>query len=426
MRAKLFMTLGVVGGLGILVSACGAAAKAPASSSSASSSSGVASKSTVTVGLQAPFTGVRADLGPGMVVGAKLAIDAINAAGGVLGHPLKLATQDDAGDPADAPPATETLINTDNAKVIIGPPALTASPTITIAQKSGVPVFMWGGGSEFDKDTNPYFFRMSPSDSEQGQAMALFAHNKGWNNIALAFGSSSASQSLVPPILEAAKALHMNVVANVQFTSGQSDYRSEIASLFSHHPQAILGQFVNATAGTVFGEITEEGLLGTPWIGSNLWYEQTWFQSVGASVATKVYLTNSTTSGQLGAATFLQLLQEQDHTQAPPNGSEFAYDGIMVWALGVDQAGTFSYPKLRTGILAAADPPGTQCGSYSTCYSLIKQGKKINWQGSASPDDFNKYDNVFGPFALIQFTASGGTNTLATLTAQQIETAVGG
>lgn len=422
MRAKLSITLGIVSGVAIVVSACSTTAAGPSSGTN----SGPASGSTITVGLEAPFTGTRATLGPGMVVGAKLAIKAINAAGGVLGHPLKLAVQDDAGDPADAPPATDTLINTDGAKVIIGPPAITASTVITIAQKAKIPVFMWGGGSEFDADTNPYFFRMSPSDSEQGQAMALFAHQKGWNNIALAFGASSQSQSLVPPILAAAKKLHMHIVANVQFTSGQSSYRSEIASVFAHHPQAILGQFVNTTAGTVFGELTEQGLLGTPWLGSNLWYEQTWFQSVGASVATKVLLTNSTTSGQLGAAAFLRLLQQQYHQVTPPNGSEFAYDGIMTWALGVDTAGTFSYPKLRTGILAAADPPGTQCGSYATCQSLIKQGKSINWQGSASPDDFNKYDNVFGPFALIQFNPSGSVKTLATMTAIQIEAAVGG
>ena len=426
MRAKLSITVGVLSGVGLLASACGSSASSSSSGSSSAATSGSASGSTITVGLEAPFTGTRATLGPGMVVGAKLAIKAINMAGGVLGHPLKLAVQDDAGDPADAPPATETLLNTDGAKVIIGPPAITASTVITIAQKAGVPVFMWGGGSQFDADTNPYFFRMSPSDSEQGQAMALFAHQKGWNNIALAFGASSQSQSLVPPILAAAKKLHMNIVANVQFTAGQSSYRSEIASLFTHHPQAILGQFVNTTAGTVFGELTEQGLLGTPWLGSNLWYEKTWFDSVGASVATKVLLTNSTTSGQLGAATFLSLLQQQYQEQTPPNGSEFAYDGIMVWALGVDAAGTFSYPKLRTGILSAANPPGTECGSYSTCESLLKQGKQINWQGSASPDDFDRYDNVFGPFALIQFTSSGSVTTLATLTAQQIETALGG
>ncbi len=415
MRHRALAAVAPVAVLGLTLAACGGA----------STPTPKVSHTVVTVGLEAPFTGVRAVLGQGMVVGANMAISAINAAGGVLGHPLKLATQDDAADPADAAPAADTLINVDNAAVMIGPPALTAGVTIPLAQKAGSPDFMWGGGSEFDFDTNPYFFRMSPSDSEQGQAMALFAHKKGWNRIALAFGASSASQSLVPPILAAAKKLHMTVVANVQFTSGETSYRSEIQSVFNNHPQVVISQFTNTTAGTVFGEVTEQGLMGTPWIGSNLWYSNTFFASVGAAVATKIYLTNSSSAGMLGAQTFLSLLQSKYHQTAPPNGSEFAYDGIMVWALGVDRAGTFKYPGLRKAILANANGPGTQCGSYSTCYSLIKKGKSINWRGSASTDQFNKYDNVFGPFALLQYTSSGSTNTVSQMTAQQIQAALG-
>lgn len=411
-KAKL--AIGVVT-LAVLVSACGGS----------SSSSSQSARTPLTLGLEAPFTGARAVLGQGMQVGAKLALAEINASGGVLGHPLQLAVQDDAADPADAAPAAATLINVDHAVAIIGPPALTAGVVLSQAQKARIPMFCWGGGSQFDNNTNPFFFRMSPSDSEQGDAMVVFAHSKGFSRISLAFGASSASQSLVPPILAAAKKLNITVVANVSFTAGQSSYRSEISNVFAGNPQVILSQFNEVTAGTVFGEVNEQGLLSTPWIGSNLWYTSTFFQSLGAKVASgNIYLTNSSAAGGLGSARFLSLLQSKDNLKAPPNGSEFAYDGIMVWALGADQAGGWDWPTIRSGILTNSGPPGTTTGTYSEAYKLLQQHKKIDWQGAGSSTQFDKYDNVFGPFDLLKYTSTGSTTTGGTLSAQQIQNAL--
>jgi ABC-type branched-subunit amino acid transport system substrate-binding protein len=374
------------------------------------------------------MTGTRADLGKGMQEGAQLAVDEINASGGVLGHQVTLVTQDTAADPADAVPAAQQEINVDHVVAIVGPTSITAGVVLPLAQKANIPDLMFGGGAIFDHNTNPYFFRMSPSDSEQSDAMAVYAHSKGWNTIALAFGAGSGSQPLVQPLLDAAKAMGMQVVANVTFTAGQSSYRSEITKLFAGHPQAIISQFNEQTAGVVFGELGQMGLLATPWIGSNLWYTNTFFKSVGVKVATgPLYIVNSSSTGMTAAPHFLSLLKSKLNLSTPPNGSEFMYDAVMVWALGADRAGTWQWPDLRTkGILPNSQPGGTVCGDYATCYGLIKQGKKINWQGVASTDQFDQYDNVYGPFAIFHYKSDGSVTQLENLTPQQIQTALKG
>lgn len=385
--------------------------------------SGTASGSgPVTVGLLAPMTGTRADLGKGMQLGAQLAVEEVNAAGGVLGHKVNLVTQDTAADPADAVPAAQLEINSDHVAAIVGPTSITAGVVIPLAQKAKIPDLMFGGGSEFDADTNPFFFRMSPSDTEQSEAMVYYAHSRGWKTVGLAFGSSSGSQVLVPGVMAAAKRLGMKVVSNITITANSTSFRSEISRLLAPKPQVILAQFNNTSAGVLFGELRSENLTATPWIGTNLWYTNTWFSSVGSQVASgPVYIANSSSAGMLGSATFLSLLKQKTGSNVPANGEEFMYDAVLTWALGADQAGTWSWPKIRQGILQASNPPGTQCGSYSSCLALIKKHTKINWEGAASTVDFNKYDNVFGPFAILHYSSNGSTSTVATMTAPQLE-----
>ena len=394
------------------VAGCGAAS----SSSSA--------KQPLTLGFLGALTGARASLGQGMELGAQLAVNQVNSHGGVMGHKLLLVAQDTASDPADAVAAADFEINSDHVVAIIGPTANTTASVLPLAVKANIPELMFGGGAIFDQESSPYFFRLSPSDTEQAQAMAYFAHTKGWTKVALAVGEAPASQSLVAPLQASLRHLGISIVANVGLTAGQSSYRSEVQQVYSNHPQAVLGQFNNTTAGIFFGEAAQAGYSSVPFIGTNLWYSSAWVAAVGKSIASgPVYLTNSSTTGMIGAAEFIKLIQAKTGSPVPPNGAGFMYDAVTAWALGADAAKSWSWPKIESGILAASNPPGVQCGDYATCYALLKQGKKINFEGSQSTVDFNKYHNVFGPFAVLRYNAQGTPVTVTNFTAPQLQAA---
>lgn len=395
-----------------------------ACASAGTSASGGGGQSTVTIGLIGPMTGVRADVGAGMTSGAKIAIAEVNAAGGVLGKKVALKVQDDAGDPGDAVPAADQEIQ-GGVAAIVGPTALTASVVLPLALKAKIPDLMWGGGSAFDADTDPDFFRMTVSDSAQAQAMVLYAHQKGWNRVALAIGNQSADQSLTPPLLATAKTLGMTITAQVTIAINSTSFRSEISKLYAGHPQAILSQFDIPSAGVLFSEVQQEGLMGTPWVAANLWYASEFFHSVGPAVANgPIYIVNPGTGGP-GEAAFLQAMKAQTGQTHPTNGQEIEWDSVTAWALGVLEAKTFSTPQVEQGILRAADGPGTVCYSFATCASLLKAGKAINFDGAASTVDFNKYHNVFGPFEIIHYLTSGSVETLDEITAKQIAAVVG-
>lgn len=383
------------------------------------------SNAPLTIGLIGPLTGARSAVGAGMVSGANLALKIINAHGGVLGHQVKMVTQDDAADPGDAVPATQKEINTDGVVAIVGPTSLTASVVLPLAARANIPDLMWGGGANFDFETDRHFFRMSPSDTEQAYSQVVFAHQKGWDKVALAIGNTSADQSLVPGIQAAAKKVGMTITNQVTITIGATSFRSEISQLFSHQPQAIIGQFDIPSAGVLFGELAQEGLTSTPWVASNLWYANEFVTSVGKTAASgPIYIANPAAGGP-GEAPFLAALKAATGRTSPNNGEEVTWDGVNSWALGVIKAGTWKYPQLEQGIVQAANGPGTRCYDFVTCSNLLKQGKSINLDGAASSIDYDKYHNVFGPFDILHYGTDGTATAVTTLTPEAIQKALG-
>lgn len=407
--------------------ACTPAATGGAKGQSAAPAASGGGSGPIVIGLEGPLVGASSNAGAGMVRGAQLAVDEINAAGGVLGRPLKLVAQDDSNDPADARTAVEKLINVDGIVALMGPTATTAGVDLPIVGKANIPMMMFGGGAQFDNNTDPHFFRMSPSDTDQGVVMAYYAHTKGWNKVALAFGSDSADQPLVKPVQDAAAKLKMTVVANVTFAPGASSYRSEIQRLFADKPDAIISQFNNTTAGVVFSELKQAGLTQTPWVGANGWFTDIWFNAVGKDVATgPIYITNPSSKNAAGLTHLLQLLITKYNRNVPVNGEGVMYDAVTVWALGADQAGTTSWPAIQNGIMAVSDgTSATVVGDYAEGVKLLQQHQKIKYSGASSSVTFDKYHNVHGAFDVLQFKPDGKVNTLATLTAEEIQKGLG-
>lgn len=413
-RTKYLTTLTAAGAVALLIAACGA-----------SSGSGAPGKGPITLGEMGPLTGARADIGTAMVQGSKLALGAINADGGVLGHPVKLDPQDDAADPADAVPATDKEINTDHVAAIVGPIVQTAPVVLPLAARAKIPDLMWGGGAAFDNETSPYFYRLAPSDTEMSDSMMVYAHKRGWNNIALAIGNTTGDTSLVPGLKAAAAKLGMTVQKTVTITVGATSFRSEISDLFSGHPQAIVGQFDIPSAGVLFGELKQQNLLSTPWVVSNLWFAKEFYSSVGSSVASgPIYIANPGVENG-GYSNFLSLLKQKTGQSQPSNGETYMYDAVNIWALGAKEAGTYAYPALEKGILKAANGPGTTCTTYDQCLSLLKSGKAIKYVGAASSVSFDKHHNVYGPFDFLHYNSNGTTSTLATLSPSEILGALG-
>ena len=95
-----------------------------------------------------------------------------------------------------------------------------------------------------------------------------------------------------------------------------------------------------------------------------------------------------------------------DHAD-PDAGCGDLFDLLPERALADDYAKTLAGLTVAHDMTKVTNPPGTACYTYASCLSLIKAGKKVNYQGASGGLDFNKYNNTFGPYGAFQSTLSG-------------------
>ena len=383
----------------------------------ANSTAAVKFKGTIVMGVLAPFTGTNAQSATSLMKGVNLAVNEINAAGGVNGKKIKVVTGDTVSDPTDAASAASKMVNVDKAQFIVGPRTITAPVVLPITQRAKIPEFIVGGNTILDQNTDPYFFRTTPSDSQQGIAMAAYAISKGYKTAALAFEQQPAAQTLKDPIVKAFEKHGGKVVTVVDITPAQSSYRSEIQKLYSKKPDVIFTQVSSQTSSVFFPEVQQlEPGSTTPFIGSNTFDASDWFQAVGPQIATgAIYATQSSSEGGEAYKHYLAEYKKAYKTDQIANLSQGMYDAVMLGALAIQESGATTGLKMARAVTKISNPPGTLCATFATCVKLLKAKKKINFDGSGGTVDFDKYHNVFGPFQVLHFDASGNIKVISTI-----------
>ena len=396
----------------LVVAACGG------SKSGSAGGTGGSAGGTLVLGVLAPFTGPNAQAAADMMKGINLAVKEVNATGGAGGKMLKVVTGDTVSDPTDAVSAASKLINADGAQIIIGPRTITGPAVLPKSMLSKIPEFLVGGSTVLDQNTDPYFFRPSPSDSQQGIAMAAYAEKKGYKKAALAFEQQPAAQTLKKPITDAFTKHGGQITAVVDITPAQSSYRSEIQKLYAGKPDAIFTQVSAQTASAFFPEVRQLGGLKTPFIGTNVFDSSNFFQAVGPEIAAApIFATQASATAGAGSQHYLDAYNAAYGTKQAANLSPDCYDAVKLAALAVQKSGATTGKAVADAVTQVSNPPGTAVSTYADAVKAIKAGQKINYDGAAGNDDFNQYHNVFGPFTVLHFNSSGGTDVVETLPA---------
>jgi branched-chain amino acid transport system substrate-binding protein len=392
----------------LLVAACG-------SSSTSSSGGGGGNIKTdsaghVSFGVLSCFTGPLAVLGQAMLQGSQVAQKVINDAGGVLGKPLDLSHADTQCDEADAVPAVRQLLASDSASGIIGPETQEIAAVSPIVSAAKIPTEFQGGSTAFDKNTNQYLWRDSPSDSQLGVAMALYAQKKGYKTAALLFSSDIAQQTIPKPITATWQKFGNSIVANVTVAPGQTSYRTQVQNIISAKPDVIFTQLDPQTAAVMFQNFKELDNLAIPIVGTDVTSGDDYLKAITYPIAhdhlISVFGTNATGAA---ADNFSKAFAAQNGANAQPiAGANYAYDAVLSLALAMDKAGTTDGPAVIAYMKTVTNPPGTACDTYADCLKGIQAGTKIKMDGSSGDLIYNQFQNVFGPYGAFQADATSG------------------
>jgi ABC-type branched-subunit amino acid transport system substrate-binding protein len=387
---------------GLLLAAC--------ASSSSSSGGGGGSSGPVTYGVLSCFTGRLASLGQAMIQGAKVAQSEINAAGGVFGKKIGLVTGDTGCDVADGVTATNQML-TKHVSGVIGPETQEINGVEPILDANKIVDEFQGGDTARDHQTDPFFFRDSPSDSQLGVAMALYAHLHHYTKAVMLFYSDPAAQTFLKPVSTTFTKLGGTILKTVIVTPDQTSYLSQVRSVLAAHPQVIFTQEDPPTAAVLFREFKQLGGQNIPWVGTDVTSGSDYLKAIGYSTA-HAHLTSVFGTSISGAASsaFLGLFDKLYPSQkaaGPLANANYAYDAVISLALADSYAKTTSGTTVAHDMSKVTNPPGTACYTYASCLTLLKAGKKINYQGASGNLDYNQFNNTFGAYGAFQSTPSG-------------------
>ena len=409
------------------VGACAAALLlAACASSSSSSGGGGGSSGPVTYGVLSCFTGRLASLGQAMIQGAKVAQSEVNAAGGVLGKKIGLVTGDTGCDVADGVTATNQML-TRHVSGVIGPETQEINGVEPILDANKIVDEFQGGDTARDHQTDPFFFRDSPSDSQLGVAMALYAHLHHYTKAVMLFYSDPAAQTFLKPVSTTFTKLGGTILKTVIVTPDQTSYLSQVRAVIATHPQVIFTQEDPPTAAVLFREFKQLGGQNIPWIGTDVTSGSDYLKAIGYATAhahlISVFGTSITGAANSAFLGLFDKLYPSQKAAGPLANANYAYDAVISLALADDYAKTTSGTTVAHDMTKVTNPPGTACYTYASCLSLLKAGKKINYQGASGNLDYNQFNNTFGPYGAFQSTPAGVEKQVYVMTATALAAA---
>ena len=228
---KRFLSLGLAMAMAASLTACGSSSSTTETTTAAAAGEGTAASGEVfKIGGIGPVTGAAAVYGLAVKNGAQIAVDEINADGGINGYQIDFQFQDDEHDAEKSVNAYNTLKDW-GMQMLMG--TVTSAPCVAIADKTMADNMfqITPSGSSVECAQNPNVFRVCFSDPDQGAASATYiAENKLADKIAVIYDSSDVYSSGIYEKFASEAANHgLDIVAAEAFTADSNkDFSTQL------------------------------------------------------------------------------------------------------------------------------------------------------------------------------------------------------
>lgn len=216
---------------------------------------------TILIGGIGPLTGPVSTYGVTSMNAAKMAIAEINAQGGILGKQVKFLLEDDKGDNTEALNAYNKLVD-QGVVAILG--TITSGPSAAIApatKEDNMPMVTPTGTQLNITQGNPNYFRVCFTDPFQGEILAQYVKEEGYQTVAvLRNNSQEYSDGVASAFVSKAKELGLDIVAEESYSEGDADYRVQLSNLKQINPDVLLIPDYYETNALILNQAHEVGL----------------------------------------------------------------------------------------------------------------------------------------------------------------------
>jgi len=315
----------------------------------------------IKIGEYASLTGKEASFGQSSHKGIVMAVEEINAAGGVLGRPLQLLSEDNQTKPGESATVAKKLIARDKVVALLGEVAsgrsLEAGP---IAQAYKIPMIAPASTNPKVTQTGSYVFRVCFIDPFQGTVMAKFAREdlKATRVAILSSVSNAYSVGLAKYFRETFTAGGGEVVAEKNFSEGDKDFRAQLTAVKAAGAEAVFVPSYYTEAALIVRQARDLGL-AVPFFGGDGWEAPQLLEIGGDALDGCYYSTHFSPQNQAPVVqAFVKKFQARWDGQVPDAFAALGYDAAHVLADAIARAGTTDGPELRAALAATKAFPG--------------------------------------------------------------------
>jgi len=305
----------------------------------------------VVVGATTPLSGKLAVYGEGFQQAMLLALEEVNAAGGINGKPMKILFEDNNSTAKDSVSAIQKLITVHKLPVIFGPaassnflavcPVAQENKTVLIAAESAA--------AEITK-CGEFVFRVFPSDELQGKGASELALSLGYKDLVLTYINNDWGVGLGKVFKENFLKAGGKIIDEFSHDEGKTDYRSEILRVNKHNPKAAVNLTYIKEGATMLKQAYETGL------------KVQWLMGSASKSPKLVELAGEASEGVIGTyPTFSQDTPQYKHFKQAwekkypgkniPIFGEYNYDMVHLTAKALKGAKSMSSEDIRKALI---------------------------------------------------------------------------
>jgi len=308
----------------------------------------------ILIGEYGSLTGPQATFGQSTHNGIMMAIDEINAKGGVGGRKLKVLTEDDQSKQEEAANAVTKLISQNNVVAVLGEVASSASiAAAPICQSNKVPMISPSSTNPQVTQKGDYIFRMCFTDDYQGHSMGDYVSKAlGVKRAAILTDvKSDYSQGLGHFFEERFTQLGGKIVGRASYANGDSDFKAQLTSVKATNPQILFVPGYYTDIGQIAIQARDLGI-SAPLVGGDGWESPKLIEIGGKSLEGSFY-SNHYFYGDPNPIVrdFVQKYKDR-YGQTPDALAALGYDSAKVLADAIRRAGKTDGPAIRDAIAA--------------------------------------------------------------------------
>src|ERR1700726_749355 len=338
---------------------------------------------TIKIGMCAPVTGPAAESGGYAIKGAKLALEAVNKAGGIRGKQAELIVEDDQTTNPGIVLAFSKLASQPDLVGFLG--SIRSTQVHAMAPdvlKLGKPVMIGGTDPNLTHMGNQWLFRCRPNDNYSGRVIADYGFKTlGKKKWAVLHSTDAFGTAGGKALTDALGKLGAPPVLDQGYANQSQDFTPVVLAVKQSGADVLGTYFTFENDLGIFARQLRQLGVNIPWVGSPSVVNITALKLAGPALYGTFGVADYAEESSDAAKTFGKAYRDIAKV-APDNQSSWPYDAINVLAAAINKAGSTDSGKIREAILATKKFPGAE-GEYNfdqngdglNGYNIVKNDK---------------------------------------------------